>query len=164
MMAYEVEAKAPCPGANGKVKALGARFLKTQKQEDTYYRHPARDFKKTDEALRLRRADGLCVTYKGPKRKSDLKVREELEFPVPEEMARLLELLGFKEAFTVRKTRSTYSLEGLTICCDLVEGLGEYVEVESFDEGDREKIMGVLERLGIRGEATTKSYSELLGL
>jgi len=163
-MALEVELKAPCPGARQKVEALGAKFIGTETQEDTYFRHPCRDFKKTDEALRLRNTGALRMTYKGPKKKSNLKVRREIEFIVPEEAHEFLSLLGFKEAFTIRKIRSTYRLDSLTVCCDIVEGLGEYVEVESVSESDNERIMEVLERLGVRGKETTKSYSELLGL
>jgi adenylate cyclase, class 2 len=163
-MTLEVEAKAPCKGAKEKVESLGARFLRTENQSDTYYSHPSRDFKKTDEALRLRDTGTLRITYKGPKQHSDLKVRKEIEFEVPPDCGVLLQALGFKEAFTVRKNRRVYSLEGLTLCCDTVEGLGEYVEVESKDPKDHGRIMSVLENLGIKEYATTDSYSQLLGL
>jgi adenylate cyclase class 2 len=138
--------------------------VKSEIQEDTYFSHPSRDFRKSDEALRIRKTSGIALTYKGPKKTSDLKTREEIEFTVPEDAFVLLERLGFKNAFTIRKTRKTYKLDGLTVCCDLVEGLGEYVEVESTDAGDRDKIMDVLEKLGVRDKATTKTYSELMGL
>ena len=163
-MTLEVELKAPCVGAEDKVKGLGAVFLKSETQEDTYYRHPGRDFKATDEALRIRRTDKLVLTYKGPKRESDLKVREEIEFNVPEDAFTLLERLGFSKAFTVRKTRKTYEINNLTVCCDDVEGLGEYVEVESKDPGDHDAIMELIQRLGVGDKATTRTYSELLHL
>jgi adenylate cyclase class 2 len=162
-MSFEVELKAPCPGAEAKVAALGAVHEKTQTQEDTYFTHPSRDFRQTDEALRIRKADGLVLTYKGPKQSSDVKSREEIEFPVPEDAFQLLARLGFKKAFTIRKTRRTYGLDGLTLCCDLVEGLGEYVEVESKDQQDSKRILSVMAELGVGSEATAKTYSELLG-
>ena len=162
-MKVEVELKAPCKGAEGRVRALGAVFLKSQRQEDVYFSHPCRDFRKTDEAMRVRMADGLFLTYKGPKKRSDAKVREEIEFEVPKDALELLERLGFREAFRILKTRKTFSLDGLTICCDDVVGLGEYVEVESSSEGRTDRILEVLDRLGVKGMATTKSYSELLG-
>ena len=160
----EVEAKAPCPDASAKVKSLGAEYVKSESQTDTYFRHPVRDFSETDEALRIRRTDDLVITYKGPKHDSDLKVREEIEFTVPEDAYTLLTRLGFEEAFTVKKKRETYELDGLTICCDLVEGLGEYVEVESADPGDHDKIIAVLDKLGVNDQATTMTYSQLLNL
>jgi len=163
-MTLEVELKAPCHGARKKVEALGAKFVNSQIQEDTYLTHPSRDFRKTDEALRIRRSDRLYITYKGPKKSSDVKAREELEFPVPQEAYVLLERLGFKKAFTIKKTRDVYGFEGLTICCDNVEGLGEYVEVESTKPEDRDRIFEVLGRLGIKDKATTKTYADLLGV
>lgn len=162
-MSLEVELKAPCPQAEAKVKALGAKFLKSERQEDTYYAHPCRDFRVTDEALRLRRTGRLRITYKGPKRRGALKSREEIEFQVPNEAAALLERLGFKPAFTIRKERRTYLLGGLTICCDNVEGLGEYVEVESGSEEDGGRIAGVLRSLGVGDKATDRTYADLLG-
>jgi len=93
-MTVEVEIKAPCKDADAKVTALGAVFVKSETQEDTYFTHPCRDFRKTDEALRVRRTDRLVLAYKGPKRKSDLKVREEVEFEVPDDVSRSLSGLG----------------------------------------------------------------------
>jgi adenylate cyclase, class 2 len=163
-MKLEVELKAPCPGARKRVESLGGSFVKSETQEDTYFTHPCRDFKKTDEALRLRRTGALYVTYKGPNKSNAVKAREEIEFPVPAEMATILLRLGFKRAFTIRKARDTYRLDGLIVCCDRVEGLGEYVEVESSDPGDSGRIADVLGRLGVREKATSRTYADLLGL
>ena len=54
-MALEVELKAPC-GMNieKKLVALGAKFVREETQDDVYLNHMLRDFKKTDEALRIR--------------------------------------------------------------------------------------------------------------
>lgn len=163
-MSQEAELKAPCKGAQKKVEALGAKFLKEEAQLDTYYSHPCRNFRDSDEALRIRKTSDTRITYKGPKTGSGLKVRREIEFPVPGEAQELLESIGFKKAFTIKKTRRTYELSGLTVCCDHVEGLGEYVEVESNDPGDEDAIKEVLDSLGVGQMATTKTYSELLGL
>ncbi|MBD3388533.1 MAG: class IV adenylate cyclase [Candidatus Altiarchaeales archaeon] len=163
-MTVEVEAKAPCQGAEEKVKSLGAEYVDTVFQEDTYFKHPCRDLRESDEALRIRKTERHALTYKGPKKKSDLKIREEIEFPVTEDAYPLLERLGFEKAFTIRKTRKTYKLGELTICCDDVEGLGEYVEVESKEPEDHDRIMEVLKELGVEEKATTKTYSELLGV
>ncbi|MFH1055221.1 MAG: class IV adenylate cyclase [Candidatus Altiarchaeota archaeon] len=163
-MRVEVELKAPCKGAESKVKALGGVFVKSEKQVDTYFTHPCRDFRRTDEALRIRRTDRLTITYKGPKRKSKMKMREEVEFPATEDAFKLLKRLGFKKAFTIRKRRRIYKLGRLTLCCDFVEGLGEYVEVESLDPRDKSRILGVFEKLKVKDKATTNSYSDILGI
>jgi len=162
-MALEAELKAPCVDAESKVKALGATYVKSETQHDVYFTHPCRNFRETDEALRLRRSDRLLITYKGPKRESDLKVRQEIEFEVKEDAFTLLECLGFKKAFEIKKARRTYRLGGLTLCCDSVDGLGEYLEVESMGD-DAENILDVFKRLHLGDKVTTKSYSELMGI
>jgi adenylate cyclase class 2 len=163
-MTLESELKAPCKNARAKVKSLGALYVGKQMQHDTYFRHPSRDFRKTDEALRIRKSKGYFLTYKGPKKSKDLKVRQEIEFPVPKDAFILLERLGFKRAFTITKTRETFKLMGLTICCDKVGGLGEYVEVESMGKASSGQIMSVMDKLGLKDQGTTKSYAELLNL
>ena len=53
-------------------------------QSDLYFNHPARDFAKTDEALRLRSVgDEHFITYKGPKLDATTKTRQEIELPPP---------------------------------------------------------------------------------
>ncbi len=164
-MNLEVEIKAPLKGAKDKVRQLGANHIKKVTQSDTYYLHPDRDFKATDEALRIRDENGiLAITYKGPKRTKDLKARVEIEFVVPEDAKNLLEALGFEPVFTIHKIRDMYEYAGLSICCDEVIGLGEYVEVEGRSLDDHDLIMDVIKELGVADVATTQSYSELLDL
>lgn len=122
---------------------IGATAVDTRIDEDTYYRHPCRDFAATREALRIRRIDGAAlVTYKGPKQASDVKTRQELEWPLgpsdPDgsQMAALLKNLGFMQVQVVRKSRETFRLQRggslpLTITIDYVEQLGSFVEVET---------------------------------
>ena len=163
-MSLEVELKAPCPKAIERAKAIGARHIRDLQQKDTYYTHPCRDLKKNDEALRLRDEGVLKITYKGPRISHKMKARTEIEFQVGEKAYQLLESLGFSKAHTIRKKRSIFDYNGLIICCDKVEGLGEYVEVEGSSHEDYEMIIDALKKLGVADEATTKSYSELLGL
>jgi adenylate cyclase, class 2 len=42
----------------------------------------------------------------------------------------MLKKLGFKEAFTIKKTREIYSCRGFTVCLDKVEKLGNFIEIE----------------------------------
>src|SRR3990170_8384094 len=110
----EVESKFWSPG-NERVEkalvALGAKRLSQCDMEDVYFSHPARDFGKTDEALRLRKMEGLSeLTYKGPRMKvQDVKAREEitLKSPDPVDVQRIVERLGFKELYVVRKKRTS---------------------------------------------------------
>jgi len=91
--------------------------------EDTYFNLPKglRDFKKTDEALRLRKAIefnkvnreiaeniAYFFTYKGKKVDTTTKSREEIEIKIEDldKTKDLLNVLGFQEIFTVKKARS----------------------------------------------------------
>ena len=107
--------------------------------EDHYLRHPARDFRVTDEALRMRRVnDTWCITYKGPRREGPLKSRPEIELPLAantySEWMRIWNLLGFEPVAVVEKTRRVFSLiafhPGLHVTLDHVEGIGDFAEIE----------------------------------
>jgi adenylate cyclase class 2 len=111
-------------------------------QEDLYLAHPARDFARTDEALRLRRdGESNHVTYKGPKHAGPTKTREELEVAFadgPEARGDFLAVftrLGFRAILEVKKTRLTFRLahggRPMTVALDRVEGLGSFAEVET---------------------------------
>jgi adenylate cyclase class 2 len=160
----EVEVKAPCAGIKPRLLALGANILRTESQEDTYFNSPWRDFSKTDEALRVRRVGKkYFLTYKGPKIGSEIKMREEIELPVDSKIFGVLEKLGFAEAAVVRKRREMFSVENLLICLDCVEGLGNFIEIESKDAADKSRIFFLLKKLGIDKDACTRrSYLELL--
>jgi adenylate cyclase class 2 len=112
---WEVEVKFHC-GDFGplreKLKQMGGEFLGIGDEEDTYFRHPSRDFAQTGEALRIRtpihslsqNSGGNNITaeapqmgssanspspngrsilcYKGPKLSGPAKVRREIETDV----------------------------------------------------------------------------------
>jgi len=137
----EVEAKYWSPGNSEVIAALvrlGARKLSDLTMEDVYFAHPSREFGKTDEAIRLRKKeDGAELTYKGPRMKaSSMKAREEITLKIDDPLAaqRILERLGFKESYAVSKKRTTYQLDKLRVEVDIVDGLGEFVELEVLTE------------------------------
>ena len=107
-------------------------------QQDEYFNHPERDFRITDEALRIRReqhdneAVHCCLTYKGTNNSRIGQSRRELETRVEDEhkMRRILLALGFRSAAEVKKRRKEYKKEDLTVCLDELDGLGSYVEIE----------------------------------
>ena len=176
----------------------GAERLGTVAQSDTYYDAPHRDFAATDEAFRIRtvasavgdfeRGDDLSadvdavlsgdasadgetrVTYKGPLVEAESKTREEFETTVgdADEMAGVLDGLGFEPAADVRKLRTTYELEGFSVLLDAVEGVGDYVEIETDVETEaeveaaREDAYAVLRDLGL--DPTEQIRTSYLGL
>lgn len=147
-------------------------------ETDIYFNAPDRDFRKTDEALRLRTVITLpegtaqtLVTYKGAKLDKTSSTRRELETAVEnfETMRSLFCALGYHPVFTVTKKRRSFTCGAKTVCLDRVDGLGDFMELESVlpDGADREtavqELLALLDTLGVSREALTrKSYLELL--
>lgn len=167
---YEVEAKAKAKKGTEKTIQKIARKAGEERQEDTYFTHPCRNFAETDEAFRIRNVGGkLTLTYKGPKLDRQTKSRAELETPVKPEMFQILESLGFKKFMRIRKLRKNYLAGKAIISIDKVAGLGTYIEIEkaagSLKELKKSKreVLALLERLGYSRKASiTKTYFELL--
>jgi len=152
---------------------LGAKFSHIEEHVDVYYNNPdLRDFRVSDEALRLRQVNDLVLlTYKGQKIDSISKSRREIECAISsfEEMAAILKSLGFLPTGKVMKLRHVYLIEELTVCVDEVRNLGSFVEVELTcdDESDVEsgvlQAIGLLERLGLsKDDLIQRSYLEML--
>ena len=176
----------------------GAERLETVAQADTYYDAPHRDFAATDEAFRIRTVASAApafertgdlvadvdavlagdasaggetrVTYKGPLVEAESKTREEFETTVGDrdELAAILDGLGFEPAADVRKLRTKYALDGFTVLLDAVEGVGDYVEIETDVatetevEVAREDAYAVLRDLGL--DPTEQVRTSYLGL
>ena len=156
-----------------RLKKLGFKFIKRKFQEDIYFNGIDRDFRKTDEALRIRDEDGTYyVTYKGPKIDKVSKTREEIEVKIDdkEKMRLIFKKLGFKEVRPIRKVREIYKKEDITASIDDVEGLGLFLELEkniyNINEKDEalEELIETLKALNISKDNTIrKSYLELRG-
>jgi adenylate cyclase class 2 len=173
---FEVECKvrADHDSVRSRLESVGSERIESVTQEDTYYDAPDREFAETDEALRVREerageASETLLTYKGPLVDTESKTREEAETPVtdPAAMRSILEGLGYEPAATVRKERDRYSVDGVVVTLDNVEGLGEFVEAELETEDDvdaaRERVQSVLERLDLDpDEGIRTSYLGLL--
>ena len=169
----EAELKAALLPAQAKalpdaLRALGFTEAGTVQETDLYLNGNDRDFRRTDEALRLRTVQTLpeggaqtLITYKGPKLETSVE-----DF---ETMKKLLLSLGYRAAFTVKKTRRSFTRGAQTVCLDDVDGLGDYMELEELvpDEAARSaavaSLLSLLDTLGVeRGALTRRSYLELL--
>ncbi|WP_277540701.1 class IV adenylate cyclase [Haloarcula laminariae] len=174
---YEVEVKvaADLTAVAERLDELGATRTGDVVQVDTYYDAPHRDFAETDEALRVRRErrEGdteARITYKGPLVEAESKTREEFETGVDDggTADAIFEQLGFEAAATVEKDRRFYRYDGYTVTLDAVEGVGEFVEVETETEEDgveaaRDGAYEVLRDLGLDpDEQTRTSYLGML--
>jgi len=175
----EVEIKFPVEdlaALEDRLEARGAEFKGRQRESDHYHNAPHRDFAKTDEALRVRETgDSNYITYKGPRRDSDTKTREEIEVPlatghsVASNMAKLLEIIGFRHVAVIEKWRSQYRLEWqgfeVVIALDRVQDVGDYVELEIMApedhyEASRAAVVDLGKELGL-ARSERRSYLEL---
>lgn len=184
----EVEIKARLTDADP--PALATRLAKrgfvpeqTVEERDRYYNGNDRDFRETDEALRLRSVRDLDtgaaatqITYKGPKQTQASMARLERETAVgdPAAMADILERLGYRRVLTVAKTRRRYSRGAITACLDEVAGLGAFLELEQLvDDATpgldyrramaEAALLALLDDLGLpRHALTRRSYLEQL--
>lgn len=179
-MAYEVEQKYPVQetaAVRAQMLALGASFDAPVEQADRYFAHPARDFARTDEALRLRRTgDDNCITYKGPKLDAETKTRREIELPLApgaqamQDFEELLVALGFRPVLTVNKHREPGRLawqgQHVHLALDQVYGLGAFVELEitaddSTLSAAKAALAALAEGLGLT-HSERRSYLEML--
>lgn len=149
-MQYEVENKYRVTSAAELQQRLatdGIVLAAAVVQCDTYFAHPARDFRQTDEALRIRRVgDTNFVTYKGPKLDVATKTRRELELSLESgdlgaaRFAELLEALGFRFVAEVRKRRReatlTWQQRAVQIAWDEIDHEGTFLELETLASDD----------------------------
>lgn len=181
----EVELKFPLADRNTLLTALdrvhpGLSFQQRQ-ETDEYFQHPCRDFKVTDEALRIRLSGGVVeLTWKGPKLDPRTKSRKELELTVNEltetsdqrhnRLREILLALGFSSAGLVHKTRHIakflFHQRLVQVSIDTVEDLGLFAELEiicdpSEQAGATELLLQLAEQLELK-HTERRSYIALL--
>lgn len=192
MIEVEIKVKITDP------ELMRKRFIEKQgiykfslKHEDTYFNMPngLRDFKRTDEALRLRKSikfiknnseedqeREVYFTYKGKKIDNSTKTREEIDLIIEDygKMRRILSLLGFKEVLIVKKERELFKFEyknySIEALIDYLPILNQhFIEVEYLTDSSEkvEEIQGILfeflNSFNIKKEdSVRKSYLELV--
>ena len=179
---YEVEMKFPIASPSDferKLEPFGVALGSAVEEFDQFYRHPSRDFAKTDEALRIRRrvfTDGSeenFLTYKGPKTDPLTKTRKEIEIRLDTDQPwhDVLTALGFQPAMVVTKIRRRGSLEQNGRTFDVVldvlpNNLGTFAEIETLvEETDREDARQAVLDLAVAldlKESIRTSYLEML--
>lgn len=176
MNPLEIEVKARASSLEEVQKILGtvgAVYVDEVTQEDTYFNHPCRNFEETDEAVRIRVSNNYSyLTYKGKKVDLESETRDEIEVRIEDcnRGKEILENLGFAVVGKVTKIRKVYTLDEFTVCLDIVDRVGTFVEVEAYMEGEpepfcyealRDKALNLLDALHLT-ERERKSYLELL--
>ena len=169
-MTREIEAKIKVAALEpivGKLKELGAQFLHTANQADTYFMDTHKLLHKNDYGLRIRQqiTDGeqtALITFKGARENTKYKSRPEYETQVGDAdvIEKILEALGYHKRLAFEKKRTIWQLDGCDICLDELPQLGCFVEVEGPDEAT---ITGILEKLNLHNEPhITESYASMM--
>ncbi len=172
-MATETECKIPVQTVDDLEARLrdlsaapGGEFL----QDDRFFDSPEHRLLKADEGLRLRSVRRLdtggqvehLLTYKGARRKAQLKQREEIELTVsdPDAMVQILDRLGLVLMLHLQKRRKRYRLGDCWVELDSLPLLGRFVEVEG---PDADAVGRVAAELGLDlGRSITDSYASML--
>jgi len=146
MIEVEIKFRVPDRSLVERLMAVGPlSFGDPVVQRDIYFNHPQRNFRETDEALRIRTAgEQNALTYKAPRLDTLTRARPETEIPFlagaesTGQMQSVLLALGFRIIESVEKTRRTAALiwEGTTIevTLDELPSLGIYLEIETLAE------------------------------
>ncbi|MDH5720492.1 MAG: CYTH domain-containing protein [Spirochaetia bacterium] len=117
-------------------------------QHDIYHDDDKAALKNNDRVLRNRRETLFTfnekneaqkktrnlITYKGGRQKSKYKLREEIEFEINPLIWNVFDNLGFQKTMSVKKFRWISRIQkeiDVSLCFDLVENLGAYLEVET---------------------------------
>ena len=119
-----------------RLTSLGFVPAENVQEQDLYFNASHRDFRRSDEALRLRTVAGsrqeTVITYKGPKTDGRSNTRQEYETSLGEgETAKsILLALGFSPVLTVSKERQTFRRGPVTACLDQVAGLDSFLDTD----------------------------------
>ena len=155
------------------LQEIGANFVRSEKQIDKIF--GAAKFLDSEHKIveggivaRIRETDGKrTLDFKEILRqKGGIELISEI--PSIELAEKFLNKLDFKEAFTIKKTRETFSYQDFTICLDDVEQLGKFIEVEKIISNEEEKdktkqaCLELLKKLSPDSEIVEKKYGDLM--
>jgi adenylate cyclase class 2 len=157
---------------------LGTPYAKIT-QIDTFFQSPIKDFRQSDEALRIRQIQSKEVTeiveftYKGSKEGKTMKIRDEISVEVSdkEKLLRILQKIGFQDVAIVKKERINWKRFDAIVSYDKVDDLGFYLEIELLSTGKPKRTTGSKEKINRiakeiipkwTGMEERRSYLELL--
>lgn len=168
-MSIEIEAKMRLTDRDklvARLSELGADFVATLCETNSYYDSPIGNLKSSDRGLRTRievvnagtpdEHVVTTITHKGPRAHGTLKSREETELVVDNarDAARLLGALGYHHVLTFEKRRTRYLLDGCRIELDELPVIGSFIEIEGPSD---EQVLAVREKLGLSASPLIKS-------
>ncbi|MCU0680170.1 MAG: class IV adenylate cyclase [Planctomycetes bacterium] len=127
-----------------KLEALGCVFSEPIFQEDTVYAREGISYDNIplgEMFLRIRKQGGKIIfTLKKPQSNELDCIEKELIVDDEQELIDIINLLGYREVITIKKRRQKTKWNDLEICLDMVEDLGNFIEVEKLSIESGEKI------------------------
>ncbi len=147
---------------------LGARLIKETKQIDEYFGEISL-YQKIGYSFLMRVRDeknNKFMTYKGAESKKD-GIWEEYEFKIDniKKAIEMLKAMGLERIIVVNKYRKEYALNDLTICLDVIDGLGSFIEIESLNNKDfnKKSLKKLMQKLNINeDQVINKGYVTML--
>lgn len=170
----EIEVKAKLIDKDGFLKAasqLGVQFGDIVVQEDATYETKVPYDDPNWNIFRLRKQSNKVILTM--KHKASTRSRDNYEYETvvenEGEAIKMLERLGYKFGIGVNKKRRIAKYNGLELCLDEIEHLGDFVEVEKLagDEADvdavQSELWSLLEELGVNvNNRVHKGYDTLM--
>ncbi len=175
-MSHETEAKIPVETfdvVRDALRRLGAVYLGTVLQSDTYFDTPQGQLQHSDRGMRIRRLELLeagsadwdlrpQLTYKGPREgDTTYKTRREIQthFDAPYAMIEVLQVCGMVQSMAIQKRRASYRVDACMVELDELPFIGRFVEIEGPDE---KTITQLAEMIGLgRRQTLHDSYLHL---
>ncbi len=155
-MPVEIEAKIKVENlasTRAKLESLAAKYIGDYREINAIFDTEDRALLAEDKGLRVRTArnpktqtETCTVTFKGPRKHSAMKSREETEMKVESFTAatHLLKQLGFTQILSFEKKRQSWELNGCKVELDELPHLGCFVEIEGSSEKAIEKVQETL--------------------
>lgn len=170
----EIEVKAKLRNKNEfleKAATLGIKFGQPYTQNDTTYESDLPKDHPDWNIFRIRKQNGktiLTMKYKASNRPRDNHEHESV-IEDPDAVAAMLQRLRYQHSMQLTKTRQTASYEGLELCLDSVNNLGDFIEVEKLTDENadvdevRRDLWSLLVKLGNHEEDRVfRGYDTLL--
>ena len=170
-MALEIEAKfrlSDPEEMRSRLAAAGAEPAGKVIEDNAFFDTAGAQLLRNDCGLRVRTAcddsgqQHCTLTYKGPRRPGELKVREEAEAVVAsaESAKAILTGLGYEPTIAFQKRRESYRLDDARVELDELPQLGFFLEIEADDEPT---LQDARAKLGLADQPTvTDTYIALV--
>jgi len=150
------------------ITKLGAKLIKKTKQVDEYFGEISL-YQKIGYSFLMRvrnEEDKKFMTYKGAESKKD-GIWEEYEFEINDikKAVEMFKAMGLERIIVVNKYRKEYAINNLTICLDVIDGLGSFIEIESLNNKDVDKksLKKLMQKLNVnKNQVINKGYVTML--